>query len=557
MSTMNQRAIFNRRVKRRALLASSGSVAVLAACHQQGGANSGTSGAAGKPKTGGHLNVAMPADPYDFDPTGKPSENQNAIKPAYDSLLSYKTGPGVNPAEMILQPAIAEKWESPDGQTYIFHLRQGVQFANLPPVNGRAVTVEDARWSIQYHSRTGPIKQDKKLFPALNTWAFEGMDSVETPDDKTLTIHFGAPFVPFLNYIAQYWFPILPHEVYDADGNFSNRIVGTGPWQLDPDQSQRGTRWVYKRNPTYFGSGLPYLDQLNWLIIKDDETQNAAFRAKQIDILGADHSTVDDTTVDQIARENPSASRLEYPSTKGGIVYINANKPPINDLRVRKAVAFALNRSDMVKTYGGGTAGWAAAAETPGFFTQQELEQLCVYDVNQAKQLLAQAGYANGVDIEIINPGADRGQKEVGMIQLFQAQMKLAGINIVYHPLDRASEGNRKKSHDFYFDMTAGGASDDIDAALYANFYSKSDKNYGATNDPDLDKLLIAQRQELDENKRRDIVRQAVRRIYDQVWALSFFFPGQYQFAQPYVKNYAPHSFARGLNAVQTWLDRS
>jgi peptide/nickel transport system substrate-binding protein len=499
----------------------------------------------------------MPADPYDFDPTGKPSENQNAIKPAYDSLLSFKTGPGVNPADMILQPGIADKWESPDGQTYIFHLREGVKFANLPPVNGRGVTAADARWSIEYHSRTGQFKQDKKLFPALNTWAFEGMDRVETPDDGTLSIHFGAPFAPFLNYIAQYWFPIVAHEIYDADGNFSNRIVGTGPWQLDTSASQKGTRWIYKRNPTYFRPGLPYVDQLNWLIIKDDATQNAAFRTKQIDILGADHSAVDDTTADQISRDNPGSNRLEYPSTKGGIIYINATRSPINDLRVRKAVAFSIDRSEFVKSYGGGKAGWAAVAETPGFFDQKELEQLCVYDINQAKQLLAQAGYANGVDIELINPGADRGQKEVGMIQLLQAQLKRSGINIVYHPLDRASEGIRKKDHDFVFDFVGGGASDDIDAALYANFYSKSDKNYGKTNDPELDKLLVAQRQELDPTKRRDIVRQAVRRIYDQVWGLSFFFATQYQYSHPYVQNYAPHSFARGLNVVESWLNRS
>ena len=102
----------------------------------------------------------------------------------------------------------------------------------------------------------------------------------------------------------------------------------------------------------------------------------------------------------------------------------------------------------------------------------------------------------------------------------------------------------------------AGGASDDIDAALYANFYSKSDKNYGKTNDPELDKLLIAQRQELDATKRREIVRQAVGRIYDQVWSLSWFFATQYQFAQPSVRNYAPNSFVRGLSVQESWLNR-
>jgi len=498
----------------------------------------------------------MPADPFDFDPTGKPSENQNAIRPAYDSLLSFETGPDVKPADEILQSGVAEKWESPDGQTYIFHLQSGIRFADLPPVGGRPLTSADAKWSLEYLSRTGQFKSVPKLFPALNAWAFEGMDSIQTPDDSTVSVHFAAPFAPFLNYIAQFWFPMLAHEVYDADGNFSSRVVGTGPWRLDASASERGSRWVFKRNPSYFRPGRPYIDEIDWAVIKDDETQFAAFKTRQIDILGADKQPVNDTNADQISRENPSTLRLEYPSTKGGQVYINATRPPLTDLRVRKAVAFALDRAEFVKTFGGGRGGWSAVGETPGFFTQQELEQMCVFDVSQSKQLLAQAGYSNGVDIELINPGADLGQKEVNEILLFQAQMKKAGINIVYHPLDRASEGYRKKGHDFSFDFVGGGASDDIDAALYANFYSKSDKNYGRTNDPDLDQLLIGQRQELDATKRRDIVRQAVQRIYDQVWSLSFFFATQYQFAQPSVKNYAPNSFVRGLSVRESWLDR-
>jgi ABC-type transport system substrate-binding protein len=118
-----------RKLSRRVLLAASGSTGVLAACGRPGRSGSTARPAGGSapsaPKAGGHLNVSMPADPFDFDPTGKPSENTNAIRPAYDSLLSFKTGSDVAPADTILEPAIAERWESPDGQTFIFHLRQG------------------------------------------------------------------------------------------------------------------------------------------------------------------------------------------------------------------------------------------------------------------------------------------------------------------------------------------------------------------------------------------------------------------------------------------------
>jgi ABC-type transport system substrate-binding protein len=277
-----------RRLTRRTMLAASagaGGALLLAACGGRQSSQSATSTAYAKPKPGGALTTAQNVEASDFDPTGRPTVNRPLMCYAYDSLLSWKNGPGVPYSDVAVQPGLADSWESPDGLSYVFHLHNGARFQNLPPVNGRPVTSADVKWSAQYVSRTGPIKDDKKLFPAQYADSFSGLQEIQTPDDNTAVVRFAPPFAPYLNYAAAEWNPILAHEVYERDGNFSSLLLGTGPFQLDATAVQKGTRYIYKKNPAYFRDGLPYVDQITELIILDDSTALAAFQTKQVDVL--------------------------------------------------------------------------------------------------------------------------------------------------------------------------------------------------------------------------------------------------------------------------------
>src|SRR5205814_619387 len=113
------------------------------ACSAPAAAPSGTSTG---PVSGGTLRVRVAVDPWDWDLTssGKASPNGYGMQQAYSGLLAYQSGPDVKYAEPNIVPNLAERWEaSPDGKVVTFHLRQGVKFANLPPVNGRDVTAAD------------------------------------------------------------------------------------------------------------------------------------------------------------------------------------------------------------------------------------------------------------------------------------------------------------------------------------------------------------------------------------------------------------------------------
>ena len=205
--------------------------------------------ASSQPKTGGVLATPLKTDFFDFDASGsgKSVPNPSAYMLICDTLVGFQQGPDSPFDKNVLTPNLAERWEQPDPATYTFHLRKGIKFASLAPLNGRAFTSADIKWSYAYHSRTGTLAP-AKLPPANFDYMFEGLQAVETPDDTTVVVKFSKPYAPFLNYNYTFALPIYPHEIYDQYGKFSDQLVGTGPYQLDSAQSQRGTRWVFKKN---------------------------------------------------------------------------------------------------------------------------------------------------------------------------------------------------------------------------------------------------------------------------------------------------------------------
>lgn len=553
----------NRLSRRRAVglaATGAGAGALLAAC--AGGKSSGgsTSPASGgqtnRPKPGGTLNFADSTDPQNFDPSLLKIVTGRVMLRTNDSLLSYKSGSAVKYDEMVVQPGLSEKWETPDSQTYTFHLNSGIKFANLPPVNGRPLTAEDIKWTYEYVSRTGQFAE-KKLAPSNAADLLAGLDQVQTPDPNTAVVKFKEPFAPFVSYAASQWLPILAHEIFDADGDFSKRAVGTGPFQLDMSASQQGARWVYKKNLTYYRSGLPYLGQLTDLILVEDATQNAAFLSKQLDLLDYEGLTLD--TVEQITKAVPGAVRYDYPDQTYYYLYIDASKPPLDDQRIRQAISLCIDRDAFIKTFANRRGEWALAASRPGLFTESEVKQILKYDPAQAKQLVSQAGYSNGVDIEVSYTSSN-GAQFAAVLQLLQSQLRNGNINVALKPLEIASSSARRRLGDFQVDVQSHpfGLWIDLDGILYPGFYPNTANNWARVNDPPLTSLLVQQRHETDSAKRSELWRQAVKRINEAPWALALFFGTAYQMWHPYVKNYAPNLSAESysVDATEVWLSK-
>jgi peptide/nickel transport system substrate-binding protein len=517
----------------------------------------GASGAAaGKPQTGGKLAFNVSTDPFDWDLSyvGKSVPNGGGQALAYESLLGFQYGANVKYADLHVQPELAQKYEAPDGMTYTFHLQPGVSFANIAPVSGRALTSDDVKWTYEYWSRTGQFA-GKSLPQAQFDWFFEGMESIQTPDPQTVVLKFKTPFAPFLNYAASDYNPIVPHEIFDQYGNLHDHIVGTGPWQLDVASSQKGSRWVWKRNPSYRERGQPYIDEVDWLVISDDSTAMAAFNAKQLDFLGS-QADLGPQQAQTVKQTYPAATLYQNVSASPMHLYMNTRKSPLNDTRVRQAISSSIDRDEIIKTIDQGAGSWALAGAMSDTYTQDEIKQLMPTDVQKAKQLLSAAGYANGVDIDfIVTPSY--GNQYMSEAELLQAQLKKAGINLNLKNIDKNTYSSSKKNGSYVMTMTGKDIEGDVDSYLYATFHSGSKDNYAGVNDPKLDQMLEAQRQEIDPTKRKGLVRQAVKYInVDQAYGLALEYPTSYQFSTPALKNFSVQFGVLQIPESDSWLAR-
>ena len=551
------------RIRRRRALGSAAlaTAALAAACRsRKPGVAVPATGQSGQPKPGGDFNGGIASDPANFDPTGKPLQAENAsfIEAAYDSLLSVKLGPDVKYNALTLTPGLADSWENPDPRTYTFHLHPGVTWQNLPPVDGRPLTSADVKWTLEYQARIDQFKgssfNGKAMPPSLNDSMYTGIEQIETPDANTVVVHFASPFAPFLNYLGLLRNAVVAHEIFDRDGHFMNAIVGTGPFYLDTTATKPGSHWLMRKNTSYFRSGRPYLDRLNFLVLADEATNVAGFKTKQIDLLRNTFITA--ATAPQMQRDNPDAVMYQYDDTSGGLLFENVRRPPLNDVRIRKAIALSIDRDAYSKTFSGGKGEPAVVGAGPGFFSQDEVKGLTKYDPAQAKQLVSAAGYPNGVDIEMHYPGTDRGQSYIAIIQFIQAQLKTANINVNLESFDSATFGKRQRSGDFQLDFEAKPVVGDIDGYVYYNWYSKSVGNFGGVADPQLDGLLDAQRAELDTKKREGILRQIAQYINENALYTAFAYGVGWYFWQPYLKNLTPNVARQAPPVNEAWISK-
>lgn len=540
------------------LLLLAGLAIALVACGPAAQPPSGAGSSDGGPKRGGVLNLHMPVDPNDWDVTltGKSFGNgQNGHNLASVGLVSYKRGPDLpyNSAELV--PELAERWEiSPDAKSFTFHLRKGVKWPDLPPVNGRDLTSADVKFTYEYSSRTG-IGKDLKIAPATYGAYFEGIDRIDTPDPNTAVVRFKEAFPPFIYYAASGWNPIFAKEIFDRDGNFSNQILGMGPWQLDMAASQKNTRYVWKKNPNFYDPNLPYIDEVRNLIITDSATQIAAFQTKQSDLL---HHQLGVREYQELLQKVPTAvSHETYNSVADWRLYMNIRKTPLDDIRVRKALTMAIDRDNFLKTLGEGKYKLSFEGVQPGLFSDEEIKKMLPFNQAEAKRLLAEAGYANGVEIEMTFPGNDYGEIYRSGLQLFQAQLKQVGLNVNLKAEDKNDWNAKRRAGEYTLGLQQNNSVEaDMDSFLFASWYSKSRNNYNQIRDPKLDTMVENQRKEGDPTKRRAMLREVVTYSLDNTYTVPIGNIAKFIILQPYVKGWGDTEYIKGSRWTDSWLDK-
>jgi peptide/nickel transport system substrate-binding protein len=506
-----------------------------------------------QPKRGGVLkHIGLEPPSFDIHATVS-YQTQLVSSFVHRTLFKFVNGPQYHPSDFTRVPDLALKAEvSRDGRQYTITLRQGVRWEQRAPVNGRELVAADVKYSLE--------RAAKKSGYASLLGQFE---AVETPDKYTVRVHLADAFAPFLHNLAEPWNGILPREVEEKMGDFkaAESLIGCGPFVLE--RYEPGVKAVFARNPNYHQKGLPYLDKVEWLFVKDRSTQLSLFRAGQVDIPFYD-SRIPRSDVASFKKSNPAYPIVYWDWLANRTLAMRTDKPPFSDVRVRRALSMAIDRKKWVAQYLDGQ-GFEDHGAVPGPMREWKLPakdlgegaKYLEYNPAAAKKLLAEAGFPNGFKAKCTHwPGY--GPEYVEDLELLAFNLKQIGVEL---QIVNEEYGNYiRGSFLGKYDETSWGPSSiftEVDGYLY-NFYKTGQPNNRShVSDTQLDVMLDAQRRYTAKSSRKKVIDEIQRYAAERAYYIYTPYPKNVASWTPRVKNYAPkNSFDRGAQLEVVWLDK-
>jgi peptide/nickel transport system substrate-binding protein len=411
----------------------------LVGCAQTQSATTGGSGGGG-----GILTRAMTAEPAGMDPQGAANSGLNLVLPyLFDTLVTrQKDGKYAG--------LLAESWEvTPDGKSVTMKLRTGVKFHDGTPLNAAAVAFTFDRFKTV--GDKSPIAGNVK-----------DISKVEAVDEQTVKFSFDKPNASFWSTIAMPYMAILsPTAVKAAGDDMSSKPVGTGPFKLG--EWKRGVGITLVRNPDYSwgpseveNRGAVKLDKLVFKVIPDAGTQMSALQSGDVDVIFI-------TEPSQLATLSQDKGVHVEPVNLDSLVYLGYNcaKPPFNEVKVRQALSYAVNKQEIVKTALAGLGIEAGLPLPPSLLGyNKELASFGQgYDLSRAKALLGEAGFTQGTDGSWQRDGkkltgrlltSTRSPNE-SIATVLQSQLKAIGVPVEIQQLD--SSAVMKASTEGGFDL--------------------------------------------------------------------------------------------------------
>ncbi len=504
-------------------------------------------------KRGGTLTRASAWDPPMLDPRMTQSVGLFQFAGLTSNRLVRYTyaDEASGPGDMGLKGDLAESWSaSPDYRIWTFKLRQGVKWQNVPPLNGRELTSADIKYCFEAYAKEG-----------VQTFNFKEIEGIETPDKYTVRLHMQTPNVFVAQALAEPISVIFSREVLEEDGDLKKRVIGTGPFILK--EHTRKVRVVLTRNPDYYDKGRPYVDEYIILSTPDAATRTAAFRTGQSDFI----HVASPSEVEVLRKTNPNLVAQSYFNalTPFGVAMAQ-DKPPFNDVRVRRAIAMAIDRQRQVDTVyeGHGILGWGV----PYMYYQDKAPTAAQfgpwwqYKPAEAKKLLAEAGHPNGFSTTLFY--YEYFPQMTSQVQLVQADLKKnLNIDVKITKLDYTTYYGRyvdPKWEGLSWGFQSGHAVG-LDERTYQYMHSKSTKNFFRVNDPQIDELTTKLRQTPDQKEQRAITKKIVDREFDQVFRLWMPYDNGFLIFQPHMRNAAALALRRtdaygSPQIARVWLDK-
>jgi peptide/nickel transport system substrate-binding protein len=504
-----------------------------------------TSGSAssGTPKKGGTINMSQINDPDTLDPATAASIGASTIfQYIYDSLVFIGE-------DHLPHPWLAEKWDlSPDGLQVTFSIRSGIKFHDGTDLDGAAVKANF----------------DRMLDPKIASIRKTGLGpltGIDLVDPQTVRFNYSTAYAPLFTNLEGDGI-VSPAAVTKYGDSYGHNPVGTGPFMFKEWATGQHVTLIKNPNFTqyrddYKNKGPAYVDQLVWKNIADPATNNAALLSGELDIAGVDLTQA--STVQKNAE-----FKVYIWKDRDGFIFLeyNPNKPPFNDVNVRKAMAYACDRDSIVKSaYNGfatanllpiptGVAGW-----------DKSLEQYAYpYDLDKAKKALTDAGYTAGSNGTMQKDGKPfeftmlvySGNDPLKIsAQIVQSSLQQIGVKCDTKILDFSAELPQLNSGDFECDIMRWTSPD-------ANILSLMFKSPGWTkqwHDTQLDALCTTADTTIDPNKRLDAIHDVVKYLLDQAVVAPIVTDWSLWAVHQYVKDYSLTVFGNGRLA-DVWLDK-
>lgn len=468
-----------------------------------------------RPTDGGELTIALSNEPPNLDPHQTSALiSATVIGNIFDTLIVEK-------ADQTLLPGLATKWDiAADGMTATFTLKPGVTFHDGEPFTAQAMKTSFDRM-VDPATKSG--------LSASLLGPYQGSDVV---DDHTIRMRFSKPFAPLLRNLARvYMAPVSPKAIQQYGLDVATHPIGTGPFRFKEYVAK--DHLILERNPDYkwapdlYGfNGPAALQRITWKFVAEDATRLATLRNGESQMI----ESVPPAFVKQLQADSKYMVDIKPNTGLPFSLMVNTQKPPTDDLAVRQALEYAVDKPTIANTLNFGVYPPAQAPLSPVTFGYSKDAEIYSFDLTKAKDILDKGGWMAGAD-GIRTKNGQRLALEFwtlsdvilyqNIAQALQAQLKAVGMDMKIVSLARTAWGDGVNAGMHNLTTQIFGLADP--SVLAINFHSKNITTTGARGfnwsrytNPMLDMLFDQGDVTLDNDKRKQIYADAQKLIMQQ-----------------------------------------
>lgn len=428
------------------------------------------------------LVMIIESSPTNLDPrVGIDGQSERIDELLFDALLTRDD-------HFNVQPGLAERWEIPDPLTYVFHLHTGVKFHD-----GRPLTSLDVKWTFD------SLLQGKLRSTKTSTYRY--VDRIDAPDDSTVVFHLKEPFAALLWNLSEGAIGIVPEGSLDE---MTRQPIGTGPFKFVSAETDKDV--ILARNDNYWGA-RPHLARVRFDVVPDATTQALELRKGSADLTI--NSPMPPDAIVTLERD-PSLIVQRGAGTRLAYLAFNLRDPILKDVRVRQAIAYALDRRPMIEYLWRNQVQAASSILPRQSWAYNGDVQRYDYDPGKARQLLDAAGYpsVNGVRFHLTMKTSTNEDTRL-MVAVMQQQLRQVGIALDIRTFESATFMADVVSGAFqlYSLRWIGGNEDpDIfDTAFHSRNFPPAGRNRSFYSNPRVDSLIDQARRETDQDVRKKL----------------------------------------------------